>query len=60
MSDKFNIIIKNGYCFINGALTKKDVGINGEKILKIGKEYPTPIVIHEKARQKALSAFKKI
>ncbi len=37
MSDKFNIIIKNGYCFINGALTKKDVGINGEKILKIGK-----------------------
>ena len=34
--------------------------INDEKILKIGKEYPIPIVIHEKARQKALSAFKKI
>ena len=29
-------------------------------LLKIGKEYPIPIVIHEKARQKALSAFKKI
>ena len=34
--------------------------INDEKILKIGKDYPIPIVIHEKARQKALSAFKKI
>ncbi len=31
-----------------------------EKILKIGKEYPFPVVIHEKAREKALKAFKKI
>ena len=31
-----------------------------EKILKLGSDYPRPIVIHEKARQKALNAFKKI
>ncbi len=34
--------------------------INDEKILNIGKKYPYPIVVHEKARQKALNAFKKI
>ena len=33
---------------------------NDEKILKLGKDYPFPIVIHEEARLKALSAFKKI
>ncbi len=31
-----------------------------EKILKLGKDYPHPIVIHEKARLKALEAFRKI
>ena len=31
-----------------------------EKILILGKDYPSPIVIHEKAREKALKAFKKI
>tara|TARA_B100000963_G_scaffold344853_1_gene348110 strand:- start:1687 stop:3084 length:1398 start_codon:yes stop_codon:yes gene_type:complete len=31
-----------------------------EKILKLGSDYPRPIVIHEEARQKALNAFKKI
>ena len=34
--------------------------LNDEKILKLGFDYPNPIVIHEKARQKALNAFKKI
>ena len=34
--------------------------INDKTILEIGKDYPAPIVIHEKARTKALSAFKKI
>ena len=34
--------------------------INDDKILKIGKDYPYPIVVHEKARLKALNAFKKI
>ena len=34
--------------------------LNDTKILKIGKDYPSPIVIHEKARSKALLAFKKI
>ncbi len=33
---------------------------NDEKILKLGRDYPLPIVVHEKARAKALSAFKKI
>ncbi len=33
---------------------------NDEKILKLGKDYPLPIVVHEKARAKALRAFKKI
>ena len=31
-----------------------------KKILKLGRDYPLPIVIHEKARLKALDAFKKI
>ena len=30
------------------------------KILKLGKDYPSPIVSHEKARTKALNAFKNI
>ena len=34
--------------------------LNNENILKLGKDYPKPIVIHEKARLKALEAFKKI
>ena len=34
--------------------------LNDEKILKIGSDYPHPIVNHEKARSKALAAFKKI
>ena len=34
--------------------------IDNEKILKLGRDYPLPIVVHEKARTKALEAFKKI
>ena len=34
--------------------------LKNEKILKLGKDYPTPIVNHEQAREKALEAFKKI
>ncbi len=34
--------------------------LNDEKILKIGLDYPNPIVNHETARSKALEAFKKI
>ena len=34
--------------------------LNDEKILKLGKDYPLPIVVHEEARSKALLAFKKI
>ena len=34
--------------------------LKNDSILKIGSEYPFPIVVHEKAREKALAAFKKI
>ena len=34
--------------------------LNDENILKLGKDYPFPIVVHENARLKALNAFKKI
>jgi len=34
--------------------------INGKNNFKLGKDYPFPIVNHEAAREKALSAFKKI
>ena len=34
--------------------------LKDESILKLDKDYPSPIVNHEKARAKALSAFKKI
>ena len=30
-----------------------------KKLIKLGKDYPYPIVNHEKARLKALGAFKK-
>ena len=34
--------------------------LNDENILKLDVDYPAPVVIHEKARSKALSAFKQI
>ena len=37
MSDNFSLIIKNGSCYIDGKLTKTDVGLSGNKIQKIGK-----------------------
>ena len=37
MSDNFTLIIKNGSCYINGKLTKTDIGLSGNKIKKIGK-----------------------
>ena len=37
MSDNFSLIIKNGSCYIDGKLTKTDVGLSGNKIKKIGK-----------------------
>ena len=36
------------------------LGINDKNILNLGSDYPSPIVIHENARSKALNAFKKI
>ena len=37
MSDNYSLIIKNGSCYIDGKLTKKDIGLSGNKIKKIGK-----------------------
>ena len=37
MSDNFSLIIKNGSCYIDGKLTKTDIGLSGAKIKKIGK-----------------------
>ena len=37
MSDKFSLIIKNGSCYIDGKLTKTDIGLSSNKIQKIGK-----------------------
>ena len=37
MSDNLSLIIKNGSCYIDGKLTKTDVGLSGNKIKKIGK-----------------------
>ena len=37
MSDNFSLIIKNGSCYIDGNLTKTDIGLSGNKIKKIGK-----------------------
>ena len=38
MSDNFNLIIKNGSCYINGKLEQTDIAINNGKIEKIGKQ----------------------
>ena len=35
MSDNFSLIIKNGSCYIDGKLTKTDIGLSGNKIKKI-------------------------
>ena len=37
MSDNFNLVIKNGSCYIDGKLIKIDLGLSGNKIKKIGK-----------------------
>ena len=37
MSDNFSLIIKNGSCYIEGKLTKTDIGLSDNKIKKIGK-----------------------
>ena len=37
MSENYNIIIKNGTCYIDGKLTKVDLALSGNKIQKIGK-----------------------
>ena len=37
MSDKFDFIIKNGSCYIDGKLVKTDLILSGNKIKKIGK-----------------------
>jgi len=37
MSDNFSLVIKNGSCYIEGKLTKVDLGLSGNKIKKIGK-----------------------
>ena len=37
MSGKFSLIIKNGLCFVDGVLKDIDLGIIGDKIIKIGK-----------------------
>ncbi len=37
MSDNFSLIIKNGNCYIDGKLTKTDIGLSGNKVKKIGK-----------------------
>ena len=37
MSDNFSLIIKNGSCYIDGKLTKTDIGLSDGKIIKIGK-----------------------
>ena len=31
----FDLIIKNGECYINGNLEKKDIGISNNKIIEI-------------------------
>ena len=31
-----DLIIKNGECYINGNLEKKDIGISNDKIVEIG------------------------
>ncbi len=37
MSDNYNLIIKNGSCYIDGKLVKSDLALLGNKIKKIGK-----------------------
>ena len=36
MSDNYSLIIKNGSCYVNGKLTKTDIGLYENKIKKVG------------------------
>ena len=48
------------FLFITTFSVADVISITNEQILKLGKDYPRPIVVHEAARLKALNAFKKI
>tara|TARA_X000000368_G_scaffold392559_1_gene357432 strand:+ start:534 stop:1847 length:1314 start_codon:yes stop_codon:yes gene_type:complete len=37
MSDKYSLVIKNASCYINGKLETNDIGLSGNKIIKVGK-----------------------
>ena len=37
MFDNYSLILKNGSCYIDGKLTKADLGLYGKKIKKSGK-----------------------
>ena len=37
MSDNYSLIVKNGYCYIDGKLTQTDIGLSGNKIKKLVK-----------------------
>ena len=57
----FNPILQGEKFDKEGEYVKKWIPeLKNENILKLGIDYPEPIVIHEKARLKALEAFKKI
>ena len=47
MSDNFSLIIKNGSCYIDGKLTKTDIGLSGNKIKKIGKIEPNNSKVYD-------------
>ena len=36
MSENYDLIIKNGSCYVNGRLEKTDIALVGNKIKKIG------------------------
>ena len=38
MSDNFSLVIKNGSCYIEGNLTKVDLGLSGNMMKKIGRK----------------------
>ncbi len=61
--DKDGSYVKKWVLELNSVPKKfihKPWDLNDDNILKLGKDYPFPIVKHEQAREKALNAFKQI
>ena len=60
MSDNYSLIIKNGFCYIDGKLIKTDLALLGNKIkIRVMKKTTTPFLFSLSALNVFLSIISK-